>query len=115
MFRVEWLREAVGELAELWIEADSPFRRAITEATHALDQELQADPFRASESTEGEVRISFSNPLATGARPTRPGTADHGRVIRCISFNAQLGRTWKCRAVVCVYPRLVHGVIRTDM
>jgi hypothetical protein len=64
MFRVEWLREAVGELAELWIEADSPFRRAITEATHALDQELQADPFRASESREGEVRISFSDPLA---------------------------------------------------
>jgi hypothetical protein len=60
MFRVEWLRVAVGELAELWIEADSPFRQAITEATHALDQELQADPFRASDSREGEVRISFS-------------------------------------------------------
>ena len=30
MFRVEWLREAVGELAELWIEADSPFRQTIT-------------------------------------------------------------------------------------
>jgi hypothetical protein len=64
MFRVEWLREAVGELAELWIEADSPFRQAITEATHALDQELQADPFRVSESREGDVRISFSKPLA---------------------------------------------------
>ncbi len=38
MYRVEWLREAVGELAELWIEADSPLRQAITEATHALDQ-----------------------------------------------------------------------------
>ena len=45
MFRVEWLREAVGELAELWIDGDSPFRQAITEATHALDQELQADQF----------------------------------------------------------------------
>jgi hypothetical protein len=64
MFRVEWLREAVEELAELWIEADSPLRQAITEATHALDQELQADPFRRSESREGEVRISFFNPLA---------------------------------------------------
>jgi hypothetical protein len=53
MFRVEWLREAVGELAELWTEADSPFRQAITEANHALDQELQADPFRVSESREG--------------------------------------------------------------
>jgi hypothetical protein len=41
--------------------------------------------------------------------------ADHGRVMRCISFTAQLGRTWKCRAVACVYPPLVCGVIRTDL
>jgi hypothetical protein len=35
----------------------------------------------------------------------------------CISFTAQLGRTCKCRAVACVYPRLVcgEGVIRTDL
>ena len=51
----------------------------------------------------------------TGARSTRPGMADHGRVMRCISFTPQLGRTWKCRAVACVYPRLVCGVIRTDL
>jgi hypothetical protein len=51
----------------------------------------------------------------TDARSTRPGMADHGRVMRCISFTAQLGRTWKCRAVACVYPRLVCGVIRTDL
>lgn len=37
MFRVEWLREAVGEFAELWIESDSRVRQAITEATHTLD------------------------------------------------------------------------------
>jgi hypothetical protein len=72
MFRVEWLREAVGELAELWIEANSPLRQAITEATHALDQELQADPFRRSESREGEVRILFSNPLAVLFRSRSP-------------------------------------------
>src|SRR5208337_3896864 len=29
MFRVEWLREAVSELADLWIEADSPFRQVL--------------------------------------------------------------------------------------
>jgi hypothetical protein len=46
---------------------------------------------------------------------THPGMADHGRVMRCISFTAQLGRTWKCRAVACVYPRLVCDVIRTDL
>jgi hypothetical protein len=38
----------------------------------------------------------------------------YGRVIRCIIFNSQLRRTWKCQAVVGVYPRLVYGVIRTD-
>jgi hypothetical protein len=31
------------------------------------------------------------------------------------SFTAQLGRTWKYRVVACVYPRLVCGVIRTDL
>ena len=53
--------------------------------------------------------------MATHWRRWWDRVADHGRVMRCISFNAQLGRTWKCRAVACVYPRLVYGVIRTDM
>jgi hypothetical protein len=43
------------------------------------------------------------------------GNEEHGRVMRYISFTAQLGRTWKCRAVACVYPRLGCGVIRTDL
>jgi hypothetical protein len=64
MFRVEWVQEAVDELAELWLEANSTSRQTITEATHALDQELQADPFRQSESREGDVRILFASPLA---------------------------------------------------
>ena len=50
-----------------------------------------------------------------GTRSTRPGMADHGRVMRCISFPAQVGRTWKCRALACVYLRSVCGVIRTDL
>jgi hypothetical protein len=41
MFRVEWLQEAVSELADVWIKADSPSRQSITEATHTLDQELR--------------------------------------------------------------------------
>jgi hypothetical protein len=55
MFRVEWLREAVGELAELWIEADSPFRQAITEATHALDprQRVIGSPARGRTQVPG--------------------------------------------------------------
>ncbi len=63
MFRAEWLQEAVGELADIWTRADSQSRQAITEATHNLDRELQTDPFRESESREGEVRVSFARPL----------------------------------------------------
>jgi hypothetical protein len=61
---VEWLREAVNELADIWIKADSPLRQIITQATQALDQELQADPFGRSESREGDVRVLFASPLA---------------------------------------------------
>jgi hypothetical protein len=63
MLRVEWLQDAVGELANNWIEADSQSRQAITEATHNLDRELQTDPFRESESRDGDVRVSFARPL----------------------------------------------------
>jgi hypothetical protein len=63
MFRVEWLREAVDELAEIWINADSQLRQAITEETSNLDRKLQNDPFRESESREGEVRVLFAHTL----------------------------------------------------
>jgi hypothetical protein len=64
MFRVEWVQEAVDELATIWTDADSARRQRITEAAHALDQELQSDPFRQSESRDGDIRILFSSPLA---------------------------------------------------
>ena len=63
MFRVEWLREAVDELAEICINADSRSRQAITEETSNLDRKLQNDPFREGESREGEVRVLFTHPL----------------------------------------------------
>jgi hypothetical protein len=50
MFRVLWLHEALAELANLWVQADSALRKAITTATNAIDQTLQANPFRQSES-----------------------------------------------------------------
>lgn len=64
MFRVKWLQEALDELTILWTQADSPLRAAITAATHALDQELQADPYRNSESRNDEDRVLFAYPLA---------------------------------------------------
>ncbi len=62
-FRVEWLQEAVDELATLWMQADSAQRRAITEATRDIDQELQTDPFRQSESRADQRRVMFVQPL----------------------------------------------------
>lgn len=64
MFRVEWLRDAVNELADIWIKADSPLRQEITKAARTLDKELESDPFRNSESREADTRISFAPPLA---------------------------------------------------
>lgn len=63
MYRVEWQQEAVNELADIWIKGDSPLRQAITSATHNLDRELAANPFRDSESRDGDVRILFTSPL----------------------------------------------------
>ena len=64
MFRVKWLQEALDELTILWTQADSALRAAITAATHALDQELQTDPYRNSESRNEEDRVLFAYPLA---------------------------------------------------
>jgi len=63
MFRVEWLRDAVNELADIWIKADSPQRQEITKAARTLDKELESDPFRKSESREADTRISLARPL----------------------------------------------------
>ncbi len=63
MFQVEWLQDAVDELAAIWMQADSIQRRAITESTNAVDRELQADPFRSSESREDERRVLFAYPI----------------------------------------------------
>ena len=46
MFRVEWLDEAIEELAAIWMHADSANRPVIIDASNAIDRELQANPFR---------------------------------------------------------------------
>jgi hypothetical protein len=65
MFRVQWLQEALDELAAIWTQGDSELRQAITAAAHALDLELAANPYRESESREGESedRVLFVYPL----------------------------------------------------
>jgi hypothetical protein len=66
MFKVLWERSARDELADLWLHADSATRRAITAATHQLDQKLRSDPIRESESRSIDERVQFEFPL--GAR-----------------------------------------------
>jgi hypothetical protein len=63
MFRVEWIQTALDDLATIWMAADSVLRQRITIATQLIDQELQADPFRQSESRDDEERALFVYPL----------------------------------------------------
>ena len=63
MFRVRWERRALNELANLWTQADSAQRQAITAASQAIDQRLRRDPRNAGESRSGGRRILFAPPL----------------------------------------------------
>jgi hypothetical protein len=63
MFTVRWQQSALNELTVLWTEADSERRRAITQATHLLDQRLQSDPETLGESRPNNCRIFFAPPL----------------------------------------------------
>lgn len=64
MYQVEWVDEALEELARFWTQANPEVRRAITSAVEALDRELQSDPYGESESRGGEMRVQFAYPLA---------------------------------------------------
>jgi plasmid stabilization system protein ParE len=63
MFQVRWEDTALGELAAIWVAADSALRRLITAATNRIDQQLQTDPLGDSESRPGGRRILFVSPL----------------------------------------------------
>jgi plasmid stabilization system protein ParE len=64
MFQVEWLQSALDQLADIWARADSAERRAITSASHTIDQRLQRDPVNEGESRAGGRRFTFVPPLA---------------------------------------------------
>jgi hypothetical protein len=64
MFRVRWERRALDELTDLWTQADSSLRQAITTASHIIDQRLRADPNDEGESRAKNRRIMFVPPLA---------------------------------------------------
>jgi hypothetical protein len=63
MFQVVWLQAALHELADIWTQANSSQRRAITAATHRIDQLLQTDPHLRGESRPPGQRVLFQPPL----------------------------------------------------
>jgi hypothetical protein len=68
MFRVRWERRALDELADFWTRSNSPGRRAITAAAHAVENRLQAAPQAEGESRPRGRRITFEAPLAVTFR-----------------------------------------------
>jgi hypothetical protein len=65
MFRVEWVPAALNDLMDMWADADSELRKAITAASNALDDEMQADPLRLGEGRVTDFdRVVFIYPLA---------------------------------------------------
>lgn len=60
---VRWAETARGELADLWLRADSAERRQIALAAHAIDKRLGTNAEREGESRQGDRRVLFEAPL----------------------------------------------------
>jgi hypothetical protein len=67
-YRIEWLQSALDELTEIWTEASSPLRSAITKASHAIDSQLVVDPEQKGESRPKGRRVEFFPPLGVTYR-----------------------------------------------
>lgn len=63
MMRVEWQKQALDELAQIWTGSDSALRSALVDAANDIDRELLAAPETAGESRPGERRVLFAWPL----------------------------------------------------
>ncbi len=74
MFTVRWEGQALNELTDLWTRADARLRRAITEASHRIDQQLRDDPENQGESRSLGCRIFFVSPLGATFRVERYGS-----------------------------------------
>ena len=64
MFRVKWRQRALDELADIWTQANSAERKAITAASHEIDRRLSRDPAQEGESRSGGRRLTFEPPLS---------------------------------------------------
>jgi DNA-binding HxlR family transcriptional regulator len=60
-FNVEWMPDAIEQLAAIWTNAAN--RSDVTKASNGIDQKLAVDPLNEGESRGGIERITFENPL----------------------------------------------------
>jgi hypothetical protein len=63
MFAVRWTKPALGELADVWVNADPNLRKAITSAASDLDSRLEREGDAAGESRPEGHRILLISPL----------------------------------------------------
>jgi hypothetical protein len=68
MYQVEWLENALDQLAAIWMLADAALRQAITAATNQIDQLLANDPHNVGESRPGGRRVLLVAPLGVTYR-----------------------------------------------
>jgi hypothetical protein len=63
VFSVAWHDRALDQLANAWVQADSPTRAAIQQSVATLDNRLERDPENEGESRPSGLRVSFEAPV----------------------------------------------------
>ena len=85
MFRLDWLQPALDELTNIWLQADTSLRLAITRATHEIERRLLTNPSNEGESRAQGQRLTFVQPLAVTFQIEADGrtvTVLHVRLFR---------------------------------
>ena len=73
MFRVQYTEAANDALAGYWLTAPGALRREISQASHRIDQALQAGADTAGESREDPWRVLIDRPLGVSFRVEADG------------------------------------------
>jgi hypothetical protein len=63
MFTVRWVRSALNDLADIWNQADSGDRDAISSAANRIDKSLTTRPSEQGESRAQGRRVLIELPL----------------------------------------------------
>lgn len=63
MYSVQWVRSALNDLTEFWIDASPLDRKLITAAANEIDRLLRLDPENQGESRTEDRRVLLVAPL----------------------------------------------------